>query len=164
MAEGGIRDLEISRIFCEVVERQAFLFADPIGIDEFEPGDRDFLETSIHFTGASPGTLTLVAPADMAREIAANVMGVSESDPAVEANHRDALGEILNVLCGHILSALNGDHAIHDLSIPTLADATALQAAELANRPSCLAFSVEDHKALLLVDFLTPGETDPGIP
>jgi hypothetical protein len=71
----------------------------------------------------------------------------------VEANYRDALNEILNVVCGHLLTALNGDHAIHDLSIPALEELTALQAEEASLRPGCLAFSVDEHQALLAVEF-----------
>lgn len=144
---------EISRIFCEVVERQAFLFADPADAGDFAPGDGAFLMGTIRFHGATPGTLTLLAPEAMAREAAANVLGVSEDDPGVEANYRDALGEILNVLCGHVLTALNGNHAIHDLTVPELSEATAPQAADLAARPGCLAFAIDDHRALLLADF-----------
>lgn len=144
---------EINRIFCEVLERQAFLFADPMDIGGFEADGGPYLHSTMTFGGETPGSLSLVAGEAMAKEIAANFLGTNADDPSVEVNYRDALNEILNVVCGHLLTALNGDHAIHDLSIPSLRDLTSLQAEETALKPGCLAFSVEEHHALLFVEF-----------
>jgi CheY-specific phosphatase CheX len=162
MREAG--SSEINRIFCEVLERQAFLFADPLDVADFEAAEGAHLLSSMTFGGETPGSLSLVAGEAVAREIAANFLGTNTEDPSVEANYRDALNEILNVVCGHLLTALNGDHAIHDLSIPSLRELTSLEAAEMAQRPGCLAFSVEEHHALLFVDFfpVSGGKADEG--
>lgn len=143
----------IAAIFGQVMERQAYLFSDPVDTGEFAAGDGAWFRASMDFAGDAPGTLTLVAGEGLAREIAANVLGVQLDDPSVEANHRDALGEIVNVVCGHMLTALHGEHAVHHLSIPALEEIGALEADDLAGRAGCLAFAIEDHQALLLVDF-----------
>ena len=147
------RSAHIARIFCEVLERQAFLFAESMETDGFgtEPGR--WLRATLRFGGDAPGILRLAAGEPMAREAAANFLGTSLDDPSVEANHRDALGEILNMVCGHMLTALHGNHALHDLGIPSLEDISALEAEAMAGTPGCLAFLVEDHPVLLSAEF-----------
>lgn len=147
------RYAEITRIFREVLERQAFLFAEPMDPDGIGSDPGPWLRATIRFGGDTPGVLRLAAGEAMAREAAANFLGTSLEDPSVEANHRDALGEILNMVCGHMLTALHGDHALHDLGIPALEDISSLDAEAMAGAPGCLAFLAEDHPVLLSAEF-----------
>jgi hypothetical protein len=90
----------------------------------------------------------------MAKEIAANVLGVDPADPIAEAHYRDSLGELLNVACGHMLSALFGDTEVFELSPPRPFSLTASETAKLARRRGCMAFSVDGRRAFLNVDIL----------
>lgn len=148
------RTASIARIFCQVLERQAYLFAESMDADAFGTEPCAWLRATLRFGGDTPGVLRLAAGEPMAREAAANFLGTALEDPSVEANHRDALGEILNMVCGHMLTALHGDHALHDLGIPALEDITAREAEAMAASPGCLAFLVEDHPVLLSAEFL----------
>lgn len=147
------RSAELARIFCEVLERQAFLFAESMDPEGAGTQPVAWLRATIRFGGSAPGVLRLAAGEPMVREAAANFLGTSLEDPSVEANHRDALGEILNMVCGHMLTALHGEHALHDLGIPALEDITSLDAEAMAGAPGCLAFLVEDHPVLLAAEF-----------
>jgi hypothetical protein len=148
-----IRTSGMARIFCQVLERQAYLFAECMDADAFgaEPGA--WLRASLRFGGDTPGVLRIVAGEAMAREGAANLLGTSLEDPSVEAHHREALGRSLNRVCGHMLTALHGEHALQELGVPVLEDITWMEAESMAGTPGCLAFLVEDHPVLLCAEF-----------
>src|SRR5262245_4380095 len=94
---------EVSRIFCEVLEKQAFLFADPVDAGSFDAGDGGFIAVDLAFSGDAKGSFTLALPERMAGELAANIMGLDSGDPDAEAASRDACKEFLNVAAGNIL-------------------------------------------------------------
>lgn len=143
----------VSRVFCEVLNRQVFMFADP---EEggFEPGEGGFLATSIGFRGESlQGEITLALPEAIVGEIAANFLGMDADDPFVTARRQDACKELLNVTCGHILTALKGEGPVFDLTIPEVASVEGGQVADWAAAPDALPFSVDGSPVLLRIRF-----------
>jgi CheY-specific phosphatase CheX len=144
---------EIARAFCEVLEKQVFLFPEPLAGEELIPGPEGFLVGAMTFKGPARGGLMLALPEAMALEMAANFLGMEPGDPFVAESSRDSLGEILNVTCGHMLTALYGETEVFDLSIPRSFSLTGLEVAILARKPGSLAFSVDDHRVLLQVSF-----------
>lgn len=167
-------DAEIVRIFAEVLEKQVFLFPDPIDVSELSSEPEKLLASSMTFTGKpagkpSPsgsgaagtggkcdGGLVLAVPEALARTIAANFLGMDEDDPIVEQHGSDALGEILNVICGHLLTALYGRDEVFDLSIPRPFSLAGEAASILARKSGCYAFSIDDHQVLLQASFCDP--------
>jgi CheY-specific phosphatase CheX len=105
--------------------------------------------------------LVLAVPEALARTIAANFLGMDEDDPIVEEHGSDSLGEILNVICGHLLTALYGRDGVFDLSIPRPFTLTGEEAAILVRKKGFYAFSIDEHQVLLQASFCNPvpGET-----
>lgn len=152
---------KIKAAFCEVLNRQVFLFADPVPDGEFEAGEGTFQAATIRFRGEVEGRITMALPDSMMREIAANFLGMDADDPFVAAKSGDACKELLNVACGHILTALKGDGPIFDLSIPELASVDAHKVADWAAGPDALPFDVDGSPVLLRVHW---GSSDPEKP
>ncbi|MDB5051682.1 MAG: hypothetical protein JWO30_4753 [Fibrobacteres bacterium] len=143
----------VSRVFREVLERQAFIFADPAERGCLDPAGEGFLAASIGFRGEADGRVTLALPKALADEIACNFLGVDADDPVVAERSRDCFMELLNVTCGHILTALRGDEPIFDLSIPEAADVTAETVAAWADQAGSLVFTVDEKPVLLILRF-----------
>ena len=69
--------------------------------------------------GATRGTLTVGATDDVARTVAANMLGLDAADDARLV--QDALGELANVVCGNLLPELAGRAAVFHLDAPRAA-------------------------------------------
>lgn len=91
-----------------ILEGAAFAFAEPFeGGNEGGDAPRR-LCASVGFEGPFSGVLTIVAHEELVRLIAANMLGTEESDPEVQKKSRDALGEVLNMICGNLLTEIAG--------------------------------------------------------
>lgn len=140
---------KINAAFCEVLNRQVFLFADPVPDGGFEAGEGAFQAATIGFRGEVEGSITMALPDSIIGEIAANFLGMDADDPFVAAKSGDACKELLNVACGHILTALKGEGPVFDLSIPELAAVDAREVADWAAGPDALSFDVDGSPVLL---------------
>ncbi len=152
MDETGVREAELQsagKSFCEVLERQVFLFADLIPPGDFDAGEEEYYVASIRFFGEITGRVELALPHSLVSEIATNFLGLQESEPAHSPRARDACKELLNVTCGHILTTLRGSEPIFDLSIPEIQNANPDQVMEMTALPGALTFSVEDSRAAM---------------
>lgn len=96
-------------------ELLGFLFA----TDEIDEAARErpfALRGLVEFQGPFEGALEVRLTDDLVPELAANMMGVGEvSDAAI---CRDAVGELVNVICGNLLPELAGYSAVFDLTAP----------------------------------------------
>jgi CheY-specific phosphatase CheX len=98
-------------------ESLALLFADetPSDAQRAAPLARGVRVT---FAGPLDGSLTLRVTEDVARALAANMLGL---DPAAAGDARvlqDALGEVANVICGNLLPEIAGRRAVFHLGAP----------------------------------------------
>jgi CheY-specific phosphatase CheX len=132
------------------MEKQAFMFAEEGGWEE-RAAEGDWTDGSISFKGPFSGSVALAAPRAMALELAGNFLGRDSSDPEVAAGADDSFKELLNVICGHMLTALAGEDPIFDLSMPAVNALTAARAAEIARHPDALTFTVDGHQVFLRV-------------
>lgn len=73
---------------------------------------------SVDFRGPMAGRLVLRASRSVLPLIAANMMGADQSRFLPLQN--DALGEIANVICGHVLPMIAGADAIFNLAAPVV--------------------------------------------
>lgn len=73
---------------------------------------------SVEFRGPMTGRLVLRASSGILAEVANNMLGADDSRPA--ALQRDALGELANVICGHVLPMVGGRDAVFHLAAPLL--------------------------------------------
>jgi CheY-specific phosphatase CheX len=76
------------------------------------------LEARVAFDGAVSGSLILRASPNVVARVASNMLGVREkAAPALES---DALGEVANVICGHLLPVLAGPQELFRLRAPVV--------------------------------------------
>jgi chemotaxis protein CheY-P-specific phosphatase CheC len=61
----------------------------------------------------------VAVPEEITADIAANILGLEPEDIESEEMRHDALAEMLNVACGHVIMALAGTDANFKLDAPT---------------------------------------------
>jgi CheY-specific phosphatase CheX len=112
---------QVRDVFRDVLETMAFMFAEPAERDELPLNRSDMRAVRMSFNGVEGGgTLLLAVPNEFQLELAANMLGIESDDPAAAAKGDDALKELLNVVCGRILTTLYGDRPVFDLSVPAI--------------------------------------------
>ncbi len=149
------------RALADVLEKQAFLFADPG--EDGETSDLPLLTTSLRFRGARTGGLAIAAPLGLAREIAAGFLGCEPDDGMAEEKAGDACKELLNIACGQTLTNLFGTEPVFDLGIPESRMLSPAEAADWTAAPDTVAYTVDGTPLFLRVE-LDPrdGETGAG--
>ena len=139
----------VAEVFCEVMEKLAFMFGEPAGKEKSVPTEQAYIQTRMTYTGETSGMLALTVPASLCPQIAANVLGIDPDDERAAAASLDALKEVLNVTCGHVLTAMAGETPVFDLSVPRTSTLDLNQWTDLLARPDTVALSVEDSVVLL---------------
>jgi chemotaxis protein CheY-P-specific phosphatase CheC len=139
----------LGEVFSDVLENLAFMFAEVIEDEEVRQTPGAYLVAHMRFVGPIRGALRLAAPASMCAEIAANVLGLESQDAMVAAGSEDALKELLNVTCGHVLTALAGEEPVFHLSVPDVWALPERGWSELARSADTVAFLVDDYPVLL---------------
>ena len=109
---------QIGHTFLEVVEQLTFMFGEPTPKDELDAEGVEFIQASMRFEGDLNGHLSVAVPVDITGEIAANILGLDPEDVESEEIKRDALAEMLNVVCGHVIMAMAGSDANFKLAAP----------------------------------------------
>ena len=108
------------RVFSEVFADFAFLFGDPVSPEELPRREGQAFLASLPFHGRVRGSIAIGVPEGLAREIAANTLGVDPADPQVPAKAPDALKEVASVMGGHLATVLAGTGEDVTLSPPDL--------------------------------------------
>lgn len=142
----------VQKAFAEVLQQLAFLFAEPIPAlsDIDDPGA--WRAVRMGFKGPFAGEVSLHLPTSLRNEVAANFLGLDADDDGVSSHADDALRELLNVLCGHILTLWAGEEAVFDLGSPELIDTHPIENHVMGNRegPSLAqTFDIEGAPAVL---------------
>ncbi len=142
----------LTEAFRDIVEQTAFMFAEPVEPQTLPVTDLPFVQATMTFTGPLRGSLTIAMPESACAELAGNVLGMDPQDEFVRQGSADALKELLNVTCGHILTGMAGDRPIFDLSIPQVFDLDAGGVQALLAAPGTLAYLVDSRPALVRLD------------
>lgn len=104
----GENEKLLHEIFQSVLERFTFMYGEPVSRGELPGPDGEMLLARMTFTGGQEGAMAIAAPSDLCCEMAANILGGEPEDfPLEEA--ADALGEVLNMACGHLTSAIHAE-------------------------------------------------------
>lgn len=104
-----------------VLEDLCFVCPDPT--EDGRPSPRDALSVEVAFRGPVGGKVALRF-LDVPREEIASAM-LGESDGVIsEADLRDAMGEVANVICGQLLPRIGGAAAVFDLDAPKFIEKT----------------------------------------
>lgn len=136
----------LSDVFAEVIEKLAFMFSEEVEKEELTESSKNFIKAIMTFTGALTGTLTIVVSENMCSEIAVNILGMDQIEKAQSC---DALKEVLNVTCGNVLTELEGDKAIFELSVPTVSEINGTGMTTFLNKSDTIGLLVDDRQALL---------------
>lgn len=94
----------LARLSSSVLADCAFLLTEPA-----EPNaalEDDLVHAVIEVSGEQRACLTLCLPWSLAVLVAADLLGVAPDDPEAEADARDAVAELANVLVGSLLDRL----------------------------------------------------------
>jgi CheY-specific phosphatase CheX len=101
----------------DVLETVAFTIVVP-GAAEKTP-DEPLVRAAVTFKGPLTGTFCLAIPAGVAPALANNMLGRDEAAPATPQESQDAVGELANIMCGNVLSAVAGPAPVFDLGSPS---------------------------------------------
>ncbi len=143
------REELLNEVFCDVFEKLAFMFGEATPKEDMPRDANEFIEVRMGFSGHSEGSIKLVVPTEMCEEIAANVLGMDPEDDLVRERALDALKEMLNVTCGHILTSTAGDGPVFDLTVPAVRELDGAAWAVFLDDPESLSFMVDDSPAAL---------------
>lgn len=133
-----------------VFERFAFSFPESVPAEDTpDPGD-DLMVAKISFLGAATGSLTVAAPAELCAELAANALGTDVDEPNARLRGADALGEIANMTCGHIATAIDGETPT-DIQAPVVSRMARTDWDRLAQSDRACAYLVEDRPVIALL-------------
>ncbi len=78
-------------------------------------------EARVRFRGPRVGELIIRMEAVPLATVASNMLGSPEAP--TPTLRRDALGELANVICGHVLPLITGTHAVYSLTAPIIGPA-----------------------------------------
>jgi len=140
----------VSEVFARVLEDLSFLFAEDITVDELPKQEGENVLAEISFSGDAIGSVQLAVPKQMCETFAENVMGLDPDDEIVHAQALDALGEVLNVVCGQLLTAAAGEVPVFDLTVPSVQVIDQNGWQEIAAHSNTHIFMVDDECPVLL--------------
>ncbi len=135
----------LDETLCEVLEKQAFLFAEEIEPGDVPPQSGKMLSARITFAGTFSGTISLYVTEAMCCEIAANFLGVDADAPGISGKAPDALKEILNVISGNFLTAAAGDGPVFDLTVPQSTDMDNAEWSKILATPDIMVYVVDEY-------------------
>lgn len=139
----------VEATFVDVVEKLTFMFGEPCEMADVAVGTDPWSEARMSFTGDVIGSLSVIVPQDLLPEIAANILGLDSDLMSRPEVLDDALREMLNVLCGHVIRAIAGPSCTFDLVTP---DNLILEDEELKaimDDPDTTAYLLDDEPILL---------------
>jgi chemotaxis protein CheY-P-specific phosphatase CheC len=143
----------LTEVMIDVLEKLAFMFGDEVGKEEIPFPGRDCVEANMYFKGPRSGKLGIVVPVDICPVIAANILGMDVEDLSSQDQDFDALKEVLNVICGNVLTTLEGDEAVFDLTVPETQFVSAQKWNEILNSSESIAYIVDEQPALMYFRF-----------
>ncbi len=145
----------IGEVFESVLQNLAFMFVEAVEKETLQntesPQDfpEKFVKATMAFSGPKQGWVNLMVPEELAKELAANIIG-KELEKNISQKHlQDALKEVLNVTCGNLLSAVVGTQQVFDAASPALTEHDQKGWSAFLLEPESIPFMVEDWPAIL---------------
>ena len=139
----------VSSTFLEIVEQLTFMFGEPENKAELPLSGYDYTLASMSFGGDLAGTIAVAVPTEITAEIAANILGLDVEDIDSEDMRNDAVAEMLNVVCGHVIMAMVGTDANFKLNSPHTESLAADARDALIDDDNFVGFILEDSPVLL---------------
>ncbi len=139
----------VNATFMSIVERLTFMFGEAVDKDDLDTEGIDFTLARMSFIGDMVGNLSVAVPTAITAEIAANILGLEAEDLSDKAMLDDALGEMVNVVCGHIIMDLIGKDANFKLHSPEVLSVDETLMVEMLSSPDFKGFELDDSPTLL---------------
>lgn len=140
---------ELCSVFEKVTETMAYMFAERAAVRGLPNFEGEAVESAISFSGPRNGSMVLAVPKDMCVELAASVLGVERDDVDIAEKGIDAIKELLNVICGNVLTEIAGSEPVFNLSMPSTRIVNQSVWKSLSSQGTTVAFMVDDYPALL---------------
>ncbi len=147
------RQQALTTTFLSVVEKLTFMFGEPVETDDIALRPEPWVEARMQFSGEVNGSLAVIVPAALQPQIAANILGLDADELTRPAMLADALREMLNVVCGHVIMALAGSAADFRLQTPSHQELSRERLAALRGDPRSMGFLLDDEPLLLHLEF-----------
>lgn len=144
------KERQVAAVVAEVLEKQAFMFAEPSS--ELESEGTRFLHAQMGFSGPVVGDLEVVAPWELCATLAANALGVEMEDESAGQLAGDTFMEFLNVTCGQLLTALYGTGEEFWLSPPRVNELDAAGWAQAGQRPGGVGLRVDEWPVVIFLE------------
>ncbi len=111
---------KLVEVTADTLEKLAFIFTFPA--EEAPVIDEQSQEiVRVDFSGPFGGGMELSLPSSALGELAVNMLGAEEGEDLSPEQQRDALKELINVVCGNLLPILAGHAEEFNLRPPYLA-------------------------------------------
>lgn len=104
----------LQEVAISVLEDAAFVFPEPAE----SSGSWPEVAARISFHGEDEGQVALAVDADLAREIAANLLGLDTGDGEAEGMRQAAIAELLNIVAGALVARAFGTRTRTRLWVP----------------------------------------------
>ncbi|MBN2447850.1 MAG: chemotaxis protein CheX [Phycisphaerae bacterium] len=108
----------LSAIVSEVLADLAFMMPD-VEISATDQPEAD-LRGDISYSGPTEGELSCWCTPGFALTLAASLLGTDPTNAEAHGDSEDAMRELLNVICGHLVTTRHGHEAVFNLSIPVV--------------------------------------------
>ncbi len=118
-----------------VLERTAMVLAEPAEEGRAHAPASRFAR--IRYSGPTSGELVLGASEGFLRELASSLLGVDPLEVDVDAQGRDALKEMANIVGGSVVLDLGGESGAYSLGFPEITHEPTTDAPEPARSARC---------------------------
>ncbi len=139
----------LKTVCCDVFEQLAFMFGEEIDKEDIESDSNKFMKAQMSYKGEREGEIDIVLPSELADALAINILGLDEDDAIDSGASTDALKELLNTICGRMMTSLYGEEAVFDLSVPKTDELDNEQWQAVINDKEYLAIDMEDNPVLI---------------
>lgn len=112
----SVKQASLTDVISEVVEELTMMMVEKAeSFEDFHPSLCGFIE----FKGIVSGRLTVECTSDFSNSLAGNLLGLDESE-VTEGHGWDAVGELLNIICGNLVTKMFDDTTPFRLSAPQI--------------------------------------------
>lgn len=137
----------VSEVLTDVLGTYAYLYGDAVSPAEL-PVPPATISVVMSFTGSFSGRLTMVMPERLAASVAANALGATDDDVSTRMGG-DAAAELLNIVCGRLLTVLSGELPVFEVTAPEISAGDASDWLRTCGYPRAVGFVVEDEPLVL---------------
>ena len=146
----------LSEVFCDILMNYAFMFGDECPKEEFPVDGDSHVHVTVSFSGDRSGLLGISTSPDLCVQLAANVLGLDPDDADSIDDASDALEELLNIVCGHFLTATFGDVPVFELSPPSVSEIGEAEWRSLIENEETIGIMIDDIPAIVYAFFRSP--------